>query len=112
MSAKSRREGSASPLGKRDRPLVLRHPLHDFRSFKLNNFGDLSLSRMQIRLNGPLPQMGHHLRSNEDEEAKIAQNTLVMNRNTLNAHEPSPKSTRVQYFKHIQTFESENKIKN
>ena len=56
--------------------------------------------------------MGHHLRSNEDEEVKIAQNTLLMNKNTLNNNETSSKGSGVQYFKYIQTFESENKIKN
>ena len=56
--------------------------------------------------------MGHHMREKEDEEVKIPQNTLVMNRNPLSNNEHSTKNVGVQKFKNVQSFESENKIKN
>jgi hypothetical protein len=56
--------------------------------------------------------MGHHLRKNKDEESKITPNTLVMNRPTQGTHEPSPMSSGVRYFKYIESYETDNKIKN
>lgn len=113
LSTNSRR-GSASPQGKRDQPLVLRHPLHDYNRYRLSNFRDAAASqvRLKIRLNKPLPQMGHPIRNNKDEESKVAPNTLVLNRPTQGMQDPSPQSNGVQYFKYIETFETDNKIKN
>jgi hypothetical protein len=69
--------------------------------------------RQQIRLSKPLALMGHHFPTKkEEEEVKNAQNKLVMNMNSLNCHEHSLMNSGVQYFKNIQTFESDNKIKN
>ena len=56
--------------------------------------------------------MGHHLRKNVDEESKIAPNTLVMNRPTQGTQEPSNKSSGVRYFNYIESYETDNKIKN
>ena len=56
--------------------------------------------------------MGNHMREKEDEEVKIPQNTLVMNRIPLIDNQHSTKNSGVPNFKNIQSFESENKIKN